>query len=272
MDTVTIQGKEAVARSPEGQTAKMKLDALLEHLSPPRMKTGGMVIPRGVEWMDTRGPMTIWAHVTPPRVYNFQWVAPDSPVRFGSGAKYRPVQLALPYLVVMAVFEDGVLSGVNECFFRVAPLDDETDELLYPALLNCSRFEPPDGKPLSWICTAKLDTGPVRRCRDPKKRMRVGLKALLHCLLDAGFNYSSDDHEFSSWFTESTRVDPRVKTVEDWEQASKDPLFVLDVPWLKTGKSVRQVADRIFANRGLPEKPIVSSTDLARIIFNHSPS
>ncbi len=103
--------------------------------------------------------------------------------------------------------------------------------------------------------------------------MRAGLGALLQCLLETGFNYSSEEHEESSWFTESTHVDPRIASVENWVEATRDnALFVLDVPWLKTGKTVRQVVDRAFANCGLQSKLAVTAADLARPVFNYRPS
>ena len=57
------------------------------------------------------------------------WIAPDSPVPFGRGTKYRPVRLALPYLIMFVVFAADAggqlqLTAANECFFRVEPLQD----------------------------------------------------------------------------------------------------------------------------------------------------
>ena len=112
----------------------------------PRMDSRGVVLPDGVKLLDARGPATIWVHETPPRVYRFKWIAADSPARFGPETRYRQVRIALPYLIVMAAFDGQMLSGQNECSFRVAPLEDENDELLYPALLNCSKFTPQKGE------------------------------------------------------------------------------------------------------------------------------
>ena len=84
-----------------------------------------------------------------------------------------------------------------------------------------------------------------------------------------GFNDSSDRHEGASWFSESARVDPRVASVESWEAATaKGPLFVLDVPWLRTGLSLRQVVERVFKNQRAPRAAATSAGDLARLVFN----
>jgi hypothetical protein len=275
---VSIEGSEASATSPEGKTARMPLDALLSTLSPPATGTGETILPTGTRAVLNEGQITIWVHETAPAVHGLLWLAADSPAPYGPGAKYRTVRLALPYLVILCVFVPGpggvpILSQTNECFFRTAPLKSLDDELHYPALLNCSKFDPHAGRPLSWICTQHLPREVFRAIPHATERMVAGFTTLKHCLLETGFNYSSENHEASSWFTESRGVDPRLTTVEAWEAASaNDPLFVLDVPWLNTGHTVRQVAERIFQNnRGCNRRPATAGA-LARVIFNHKPA
>lgn len=97
------------------------------------------------------------------------------------------------------------------------------------------------------------------------------MRALLHCLLETGYNKSSEHHEESSWFTESAGVDPRIAAIEEWEKATaSDSLFVLDLPWLKTGMTLGQVMDRIFANARVSLPRMTSATDLARLMINNS--
>ena len=68
-----------------------------------------------------------------------------------------------------AVFENGILTDRNECFFRVKPMEDEaTDMLFYPALLIPfleSDHHDRRKRPLFWLGPSffrKLDcTGPV---------------------------------------------------------------------------------------------------------------
>ena len=71
--------------------------------------------------------MTIWVYERPPQIYSLQWIASNSPAPYGRKASYRTVRIALPYLVILAVFVPGrgnriQLNGFNECFFRQAPL------------------------------------------------------------------------------------------------------------------------------------------------------
>ncbi len=276
MDTVTIKDTLAEARSPEGQAARISVADLVARLAPQRMDTCGAVLPDGVKAVFSRGPLTIWVHQTSPRVFNLKWIANGSAAPFGRGTRYRNVQVALPYLIVFAVFAPGEngwlqLGHSNECFFRNAPLESVDDELFYPALLNASKFHPQEGRPLAWICTQHLDRSSFACEADTNKRLRRSFRVLMHCLLETGFNYSSEHHEQSSWFSESTRVDKRLATVEKWQEASaKDPLFVLEVPWLKTGLTVQDVAERIFTNHKANTMAAASSGDVARLIFNHS--
>ena len=238
------------------------------------MNTGDVVLPDGVKWVESSGKITIWVHQTPPRIHHLQWISRNSLTRFGKGSSYREVSIALPYLIVFAVFvphrSGGMLiSDANECFFRNEPLRSLDDDLSYPALLNCSKFDPPKGKPLAWICSQHLDRSKAAGFSNENDRMRQGLKDLMHCLLEAGFNYSSEEHEGTSWFSESREVDPRISTVEEWQKASRTtPLFVLDVAWLPVGKKVRQVAERIARNNGGGRRRPRTSRDVARVLYN----
>jgi hypothetical protein len=256
----------------------MKLDrllSLLERGGPGVVDTRDLMLPDGVKWVVSRGAHTVFVHQTPPAVHILKWIAADSPARYGPNSTYRKVTIALPYVLMFAAF--GPLRGGgrlrlgqgNECFFRSEPLRSPDDKLCYPALLNCSKSRG-RRKPLSWICSQKLTHTRMSPQAGNNERVRHGIADLKRCLLDTGFNYSSDDHEESSWFTETTKVDPRVSTIEKWEEATrKDPMFVFDVPWIKVGKSVREVAERILdlcaGRAGRPR----TSHDLARVLCAH---
>ncbi len=273
IDQIAIAGAEVTATSPEGKTASMPLEEFTAKIAPRKMDTSGVILPSGIVAMKTEGPVTIWAHQTPPCVFRFKWIARDSPAPFGSEATYRTVRIGLPYLLTFVAFigEAGqiTLSKNNECFFRNGPVESEDDELFYPALLNCSKIALPDGGFRSWICTQHLVRSHFDREKEPGKRARAAFKELMRCLLETGFNLSSEVHEGKSFFGESKACDPRIATVEDWEKATEqDPLFVLDVPWLKTGLNVRQMMDRIIQYHRAGRVP-ASSASLAKIVYSH---
>jgi hypothetical protein len=275
--TVTIEGDEVRAALPEGAAASMKLETLLERIQATVPDSRGAILPDGVKCVLPTGNGCIVVHQTPPRVYNFRWIAVDSKAEYGPGTSYRQVRLALPYLIVLAGFERSRggplrLGGRNECFFTNQPLDADglDSELCYPALLNCSRFPDGPGHPLSWICTQHLRPNDYARGETLEQSLRMGLRALLHHLLETGFNRSSEHHELNSWFAESVaaRIDPRIASVEAWERATaENPLFVLEVPWLPTGLSLRKIAER----RGHAGAQVTCAEDVARLILNTRP-
>ena len=76
-------------------------------------------------------------------------------------------------------------------------------------------------------------------------------------------------HEGASFFTESKHCDSRIAAVEEWEKATNEnPLFTLDVAWLRTGLSVRQMIDRIIRYHRAGRAPTTSAS-LAKIVHNH---
>ncbi len=279
MSRISIEGGMVTATSPEGATDQMPLDQFLRELAPTQSDFGQVALPPG-----TRSRLipsrrhAVLVHETAPRVHNFRWIAGDSPKKFGPGTTYREVRIALPYVIVVVVLRRGQngrlsLSEANECFFSNQPLKTLDQPLSYPALLNCSKFTPPDGKPLSWICTQHLKHERRPHDRDPSKQLWGEVRALLRCLFETGFNYSSEHHEGSSWFTESTKIDPRIQTVEAWEKATEcNKSFVLDLPWLPTGLTASEIVARTFRNLDDGTHDPKSVEDLARIVFNHKPS
>jgi hypothetical protein len=275
-DRIHIEGAEVHATSPEGQTATMPLGDLLGRLFPERLDTGSCVLPDGTKAILNGGNHGIWVIEIPPRLYNLKWIATDSPAQFGPGTKYRLARITLPYVIVMACFVHGergklTLSQSNEAFFRTEPLRSLDDELLFPALLNCSKFACPDGRPLAWLCSQYLVRANFEKEPDLNLRRRRAIEELLRCLFEAGFNYSSEAHEGSSWFTESRGLDERIATIEAWEAASaKEPLFVLNLPWLKTGLTVRQMAERMFKYHRATRPSAITAAALARLVFNSS--
>lgn len=277
MEEIHITDTEVRAVSPEGISATMALPQFLKELNPRRMDTGGMVLPDGVKCVLGRGRTAIWVYQQCPRVCNLQWIAADSPTPYGALAKYRTVRIALPYVILLLPFSPGpddlpALQPRCECFFRNMPLESIDDELLFPAMLNCSKFRTEAGHPLSWLCTQHVKFEPLAALKPLQRRMRVSLVEILRCLFETSFNYSSEKHEGASWYTETLRTckDPRIATVEKWEEATKqDPLFVLSVQWLKTGRSLKAIADRIFDIGHETSTEIASLQDLSRIVFNN---
>jgi hypothetical protein len=274
MIRVLIEGKLVRAIAPEGFEVQMPVERLVECLTAASRSTRDVVLREGSATIQARDGTAVVIHETPHRVWNFKWIDENSPAPYGPTARYRQVRLALPHVIVFAVFDinrRGVyqLSRVNECYFSNAPLKSFGQELYYPALLNCSNVRSPDGRRLSWICTEHLECVPQRANDDVNARVQGALKALLRCLFETGFNYSSEHHEGRSWFSESKRVDPRIASAKAWEKATnKDPYFVLEIPWLPTGMTAAQIREAIFMSRGCGDNTVKSADDIARHVLN----
>src|ERR1035437_693602 len=277
VNNVVIEGDRAIVMSPDvHEKSSMSVEDLCQRVGP-GMSTGPVILPSGIKTVLSQGNLTLWFWEQPPRIHQLSWVREDSPQPFGGGTTYRNVRIALPYLVIMAVFSrysNGIpnLMRKDEFFFRNEPLKSLDDELCYPALLNCSKFSggANNGNPLSWICTQYLKQTKKMQSKDSGDRFQAGFEAVRYCLLETSFNLSSEHHEGNSWYGASKNIDPRIATIAEWEKATKkDPLFILDVPWIKTGHSVRKLAERTFLTHSEANGPVKSAEDLARIIINH---
>lgn len=285
-DTLTITGKKVHARSPEGVTAMLGVAEFVKKLRPPLMNCGGLILPRGVSTLFSTETTTIFFWELPPAVYHVRWISPLSKVPYkmpGAKVLYQDRRIALPYVVIVAVFARDpagrlVLSSRNEAYFRTAPLESADDELLFPALLNISKFpkEIAASRPLSWICTQYLNMRTLAAEDDLNTRIRQSLKALRSTMLEAGFNFSSEHHELTSYWTVSAKKIPQVADLDRWEQLSRDdPLFALEVPWLpaKSGGrklTVNRLVERIETLFSAKDSPLDSSDALARIVFGAS--
>jgi hypothetical protein len=277
-ETLRFEGESVLAVSPEGKTSSIPIASLMDRVVDPISSLTRLVLPVGCRAAVSlpQGFAVVWEGA--PRVWPFRWIARNSPRPFGPGTAYREVRLALPFVVVIAIFlptrnGTAALSDANECFFRNERLRSLDDELRYPALLNCSRFADEADHPLSWICTQHLDRSTFAGDgQDLNAVVETSLRGLVTHLLESAFNLSSDVHEAASWFSETVRrrVDPRIASVEAWQEASReDPCFAVDVDWLPTGRTVRGVLDRIGARQPPSPTRIRSRKDLARFVVNH---
>jgi len=274
---VDIQGHNMVVKNPEGQWCKAPVAKVVAALAPRRL--GDCILPDGVKMIREAARGAVVVHQTPPRAHCLRWITTDSPADFGAGAEYRKVRVSMPYVIVVAVFRVArtgrlELTGANECFFANKPLTTLDDPLCYPALLNVSKMPASRGNdvPLAWICTQYLDRS-FQKIKEVGKRSRAGLQELLRHLYVDKFNRSSEQHEGSSWFGETVKakVDPRLQSIEAWEQATRDDqMFATNVNWIPTGKTMGQVIEHVIGYMKLrgPEK--IKAEDLARVVVNTS--
>ena len=214
-------------------------------------------IPEGMRFIRKRGDAAVVVYEDKSQVRTVRWLADDSPVPFGSGAVYRTVRLAFPFVIFIIVFRGGRLTGVQQCFYRVEPISSLNDPLFFPNLYNCARTPPGRGHLMeSWLCLANLKTDLGRLTWEERTR------EIHHHVWGASFNRSSEIHEGNSLW-QTMKPDARVSTVERWvEESRKDPYFVLSVPWRPFGKTVGQAAEEMLSMVA----PCHSMTDAASLV------
>jgi hypothetical protein len=213
-------------------------------------------IPEGVRFIRRRGEVVVLVIEEKPQVRTVRWLTDDSPVSYGSGAVYRIARLAFPFMVLIIAFRGGELTGYQQCFYRSVPLRRLDDQLFLPNLYNVARGY---GQPC-WICLANLTKSlSTLPWEDKVREIRAHLWG-------AGFNRSSEEHEGMSYWQAMRQVDPRLKNLAVWEEASKkDPFFPLTVKWQSAGTTVGEVVEEALSATA-PASLSTSAEGLSRLL------
>ena len=284
--------QQKVVASISGQECQMSLTKFLDYVRPNHV-TG--VLPDGVKavYNHPQAQAVVWLSQMSPRVHRFQWISEDSPVDSGfSGVRYRPVQVALPFVICFTVFSMQALANGKqglaherkraEIFISPTPVRDEQTPLYYAPLYNVSRYQQHVAakRPLAWLCTTsvhELYSPDAFGSDDPHKRMVAGHEALMRVIYQS-YNRSSESAwaasqgEAGSWFSEYQRRGIKPFTsIREWEaKTAEDPLFVLNTE-LIPAPTVGEVVHRIMTQTlDLPPQPPVNAAWLARLVFNNS--
>lgn len=191
-----------------------------------------------------------------PQARTVRWIEDGSRAPFGKGALYRERFLSFPYMIVLLVLRGGALTGVQQLFYRTAPLERASDPLLLPNLPNVARAY----GLRCWLCLAGMSPPPAAG-------VAATVRAVLDHLFSASFNRSSDVHEFHSYWAEMRVVDPRVASLDAWEQATRDNrLFAGHVRWRAAGTTIggelEAMLDRVVA----PFSPGSSAEDVEALV------
>jgi hypothetical protein len=270
--SIIIEDNTIQAKTPEGQVYKMPVNGFLDKLNSYEFSLSKTIIPDGVRAIHTVGGVTVWVYERPPHIANYKWIAADSPSQYGAGTKYRFVKIAVPYTVICATFtQDNTRLGQCECFFRNDPISDLTDELYYPAFLNCSKFQNNPIKTgmqaLSWICTQHVNYEGLPK--NEEDRPLFLLEKLKSCLFETGFNLSSEGHEGASWYGESSKVVKEISTVEKWEEITAQKIkqgeggiWITECDWIPAKITVEEVIARLMRIHGATKKSFKSAQDL----------
>lgn len=273
---ITIKDKQAIAKS-DGAEYAMPLVDLVGNI---RGQRDALIYPDGLKLLkyNQQGNFAVAIYEIPPAVHSIRWIADDSPSQYGPGTTYITRQLAMPYIILSLPVSIG--SGLVqlypsncECFFRNEPVSSVEDELFYPALLNVSKMRAASQSllPLAWLCTQYIDLRPVQKARTMNEKLWKIIHQARRCLLQSGFNYSSEQNEGNSHYSDyisGVNANSNIKDIKKWEKASiKDPLFVLKIPWKRTGETINSLTERTMKLIGAGNGE-VNAGQLESIIFN----
>ncbi len=212
-------------------------------------------IPDGVRFVRRRGHVTVVAIEDLPQVRTVRWLADESPTPFGRGAIYRTARLAFPFVVVVVAFRMGGLTGYQQCFYRCQRLRTDRDGLLMPNLYNVASAY----RQQCWLCLANRQRDLTPLSWDDK------IGEVRRHMWTAGFNKSAWVHERSDFWQATRELDPRVKSLDAWEQASRaDPFFPLHVRWRPAVGTIGDVMAEMLDGAGSP-RPLERPSDLAGV-------
>jgi hypothetical protein len=200
------------------------------------------VLPDGIRLWRERGDATAVAVEIPPQTRTVRWLAEDSQAPFGRAARYQERFLAFPYIILLIVFRKGALTGRQQLYYRAAPLRRGQD-LLLPNLYNVANGY---GQ-RCWLCLQKLE------CRMEELEWPRKIEAIVNHVFTAAFNRSAEEHEGNSYWSAMKGIDPRIATVEAWEEATRgNPLFPLEVKWKPAGTTATAELTRMLDQVAAP--------------------
>ncbi len=153
--------------------------------------------------------------------------------------------IALPYVAYLFLFINGIMPPHgSRIFYRTSPISSVDDSLLMCNLTHVNTEE--EHFRIGAVCMQ----APFSQ-DDPLEKK---IAASLGYFWDTDFKVYEQDKNAGNFFTgfaKSSQLDLKISTIDSWQAASiLDPLFVLSVPWIETGLSIRHVVDEMFQGAG----------------------
>ncbi len=225
-------------------------------------------------FVPAQGGLTL-AYEAPPGVRRLRWgVRSEASERRFS---YREVQLALPYVVIVTgvrIDARGTMTfdGWTEAYFANESLRSLTAPLCPAPLLNVVGRSEPHHSGGAVVCMSGFGHTSTPGDGEPSERLHRGLAAVLGYFFESGFNEDFERTGRISAFHDphSKPADPRLATVEAWEEASaQDPSFVLQIPWLPIARTLSRSLEAVAEQLGIvPRTPSWNRT-LQRLIARY---
>lgn len=243
---IRIRGQKVSVRMGRRKVADASLDELIQAIdltgSAPRDVFE--IRPKGVRlWVERRDAVAMAVELAP-HTRTVRWLADDSKAPYGPKATYERYFVSLPYVVVLLVFRGGSLTGEHQLYYRRESLD-VGDELLLPNLYNVATGY----QQQCWLCLQNV--GDLAELPWHQK-----LERIIDHTFSAGFNRSAEEHEGNSFWSAHAAVDPRLGTMEKWQQESRENRRIaLEVPWRSANTTAKaelaSMLDRVVRPRRL---------------------
>jgi hypothetical protein len=163
-------------------------------------------------------------------------VVEQSPqVRTINVQSYGKFTVSLPYVVYFFYLYEGEIPNYqSRMFFRNAPIESLADKLYHSNVTHVNNRKS-DG--IGHICTSE-DVGPTGNLSEK-------IIAKMNGFWDSnfrGFESSYKGNNLTDSYHKSRNLDPKISSLEAWQAASAlDPLFVLGIPWMDTGRTVSEM-------------------------------
>ena len=188
----------------------------------------------------------------PPGPRCVSWIASDSPATFGPTCRFEERELSFPWVILLAVFSHGELTGLTQAFYRTQPLTSLDDRLLFTNLLNVA----PSRHQESWICFQNIHRSLGRLTWDER------IAELCRHFWQAAFTR----HANQSFFETGVLVDSRLATAATWEAATRrQPYFALELIWSPAPDSVGVTLARML-DQVAPWQPIERAEQLVTLM------
>lgn len=190
----------------------------------------------------------------PPGPRQVRWIVGSR--SYESEIRYETRRLSFPWVVLLVVFRNGDPTGMQQAYYRPAPLATLDDPLFLTNLLNVARVN----NQVSWICLQNIG----RRMKGRSWEQRV--QDVVDHFWQAAFNWGADREPGSGYYADGGGVDHRLRTVETWEAATQaNPYFALEVVWRRAPQTVRSCMESLL-EAVAPYRPITSTEQVVTLM------
>jgi len=253
-EKIIIEGNEVYLQELRGDgevctTLRTPVSSLLRYLAW-AMPSPLPLFPTGVRWLCQQKELLFLVVEHPPQCRTLL----ISEEKVG-GQDYKTYRLAFPYIIYLLTFYRGSFEEMK-MFYRLGPLSTPHDPLFYTNLPNV-RGEP-----------GHYGTQRVCLRYRPEMLENKPLAETVPALIDFFWSTGFNKDIASSSFERARRRDSRLAGFDAWEEATRaNPLFMLEIDWEPTEKSIPALWLECLKLHGETGQPVSTAEELADILY-----